>query len=627
MNSAEQTVHLLNLNALTNDEYQNVISSCAIERLVIRCTSDRKISIGSLCYSIRDANSRKTPKPVDESSFCPERARAVRAWCAEMGNWHSGSERTFHTSATEFVCFSNWCDANSHSVFLTNAEAYKSALDDYSLYLQSEVQRPEGIGTYTANRLQSQAIKSAYVIFPGSPLNFLSDLPIISHSSINKEPTETPSKAEMTAHLTTCRYLFDGLAGFVLNGQEFPYRIPYMDTEATLLPAEYTISTPAIYKTVKVRNHNTWNYREGRVNTLEESKAKSSREERHLVKEIHEALRELGDANSNLRHSKRIWLATLAQDAFISHFVANTGINEAPLRDLAWSNDYTIENSENAGFAVIKLRASGMDQYFEIQKVFLKDFKKFLKLRDYLTDGLWHPYLFINITKGVAKPAPIKAGRIHLTNGRIRSFLDPEFSGLDYQKLRKYKSVYLLGTGHSVDLVSALMQSSGNTILKHYAGAEEKNAIDEITAVMTLALDIFESQYTLPTPASGCGGGAPKETVEAPEAYKPDCRNFVGCVFCSKFRLHADEKSIRKVLSMRWVTSEFLNACTDVHQFHAIHGNAILRVDAIMAELAQFRPEAKTLIERITQEISENYQLTEYWERLYSRLVRTKVIK
>lgn len=626
MNSAEQTVHLLNLEAMTNDEYQTVISQCAIERLVIRCTSDRQISIGSLCYSIRNANSRKIPKPVDESTFCPERARAVRAWCAEMGNWHTGSKRSFHTSATEFVCFGNWCDANSHSVFLTNAEAYKSALDDYSLYLQSEVQNPEGIGTYTANRLQSQAIKSAYIIFPGSPLNFLSDLPIISHSSINKEPTKTPSKAEMTAHLTACRYLFDGLTDFVLDGQEFPHRIPYMDTEATLLPAEYTISTPAI-STVKIRNHNSWNYCEGRVYSLAESKAKSLREERELLGDIHEAMRDLEDANSNLRHRKRIWLATLAQDAFISHFVANTGINESPLRELAWSNVYAVENSENAGFAVIKMRANGMEQYFEIQKVFLKDFKKFLKLRDYLTNGLPYPYLFINVTKGVAKPTPIQTGRIYFTNERIRSFLDPDFTGLSYQKLRKYKSVYLLSSGHSLDLVSALMQSSGNTILKHYAGAEEKNAIDEITAVMTLALEIFESQYALLTPASGCGGGAPEETVEPPAAYQPDCRNFVGCVFCSKFRLHADENSIRKVLSMRWVTSEFLNACSDVHQFHAIHGNAIIRIDALMAELALLRPEVKTLIERIAWEISENYQLTEYWERLYSRLLRTKVIK
>ncbi len=56
MNSAEQTVHLLNLEALTNDQYQTVISTCAIERLVIRCTSDRQISIGSLCYGVRDAD-------------------------------------------------------------------------------------------------------------------------------------------------------------------------------------------------------------------------------------------------------------------------------------------------------------------------------------------------------------------------------------------------------------------------------------------------------------------------------------------------------------------------------------------------------------------------------------------
>ncbi|MCH5551105.1 hypothetical protein L6227_17655 [Pseudomonas syringae pv. syringae] len=625
MNNVEQTVHLLKLEEMTNDQYQTAISTCAIEHLVIRCTSDRQISIGSLCYGIRDVNSRKIPKPVDELSLQPERARAVRAWCAETGNKYIGSGYSFYTSATEFAYFSDWSDANHHPEFLANPDAYKSALDDFTLYLLAETRRSNGIGTFTANRLQSQAIRSAYIIFPGSPLNFLNDLPMISHSSVNKEPTETPSLVEMTAHLTPYRYLFDGLTDFILKGRKFPHRIPYMDAEATLLPAEYPITTPAVYKTAKVGNHNFWNYREGRVNSLEESKARSSQNDQQLIRQRHMALRELEDANSNLRHRKRIWLAALAQDAFISHFVANTGMNEAPLRNLVWSNDYTVENSDNAGFVVIKQRAGGYEQYFEIQKVFMKDFKKFLQLRDYLTNGLPHPYLFINITKDVTNLTPIKSSSI--ANGKIRSFLDPEFTGLGFQRLRKYKSVYLLSTGHSVEVVSALMQSSGNTIVKHYAGAEEKNAIDEITAVMTLVRDIFESHYAVHTPASGCGGGEPEEAVEPPEAYQPNCRNFVGCIYCNKFRLHADESSIRKVLSMRWVTSEFLNACTDVHQFHAVHGNAILRIDAIMAELVQFRPETRALIERITQEISENFQLTDYWERLYSRLIRTKVIQ
>jgi len=124
MNNFEQTVHLFNLEELTNDQYQDVISTCAIE----------------------------------------------------------------------LVNFSDWCDANGHCELLVKAEAYKSALDEFSLYLDSQVRSQNGIGTVTANRMQSQAIKSAYVIFPGSPLNSLSDRTMISHSSPNKEAIETPYK-------------------------------------------------------------------------------------------------------------------------------------------------------------------------------------------------------------------------------------------------------------------------------------------------------------------------------------------------------------------------------------------------------------------------------------------------
>lgn len=627
MNSAENTCHILNLDEMTNDQYQAIISTAEIERLVIRFNRDRQISIGSLCYSVRDIESRKIPKPVQETSLQPERVRAVRAWCAEMGNKHFGSGHTFFMNAYEFIKFGDWCDNNSHSNFLATPEAYKTALDNFTLHLLSKIHRHPGSTTFSKSRQQVQVIKSAYIIFPGSSVNFLSDLPIISHNKDDIERTETPSIIEMTAHLTPYRYLFDGLTDFLVEGRKFPHYIPFMDTEAILLPAEYTITTSKIHKTAKVENQNSWSYQEGRIYTLDECKARSPMKEYHLIRQRREALEELENSNSDLRHRKRIWLAALAQDAFISHFVANTGMNESPLRKLLWSNDYTVTNSDNAGFVVIKQRASGIEQYFEIQKVFLKDFKKFLELRDYITDSTPHPYLFIHVSKGVVKPIPIRASSIIWANNKVTSFLDPEFSGLGFQKLRKYKSVYLLSTGHPVGVVSALMQSSANTITKHYAGAEEKNAIDEIAAVMTLAREIFESHYALPTPAAGCGGGDPIESLAPPKAYPPNCRNFVGCVYCSKFRLHADESSIRKILSMRWVTSEFINACTDVHQFHAIHGNAILRIDAIMAELIQLRPETKNLIEKIEKEITESFQLTEYWERLYSRLIRTKVIK
>ncbi|VVM75884.1 hypothetical protein PS673_02019 [Pseudomonas fluorescens] len=630
MINRERLTYELNLEEHTLDEFQNKLAAREVEGLILRCTDDRRIDLGAICYDTRDSASRKMPKPVRSVSLRPERCVPIKSWCVEKANgfYLGASAYTIYAHATELVSFADWCDVNNHSDFLLDATKYKHALDAYTQHLIAAMAKDDGIGEFTANRLQAEVVKSGSVFFPATSVNFRSDLPIIYVNASSNEPTETPSQQEMAAHLTPCQYLFDGITDFLLKGHNFPHRIPYMETEALLLPAEYAITTAAIVEnTLKVKNSIIWDYRFGNVSSLSECKTKTNQRISQLIPQRDEALELLRKSNDDLRHPKRLWLAQLAQDAFVSLFVANAGLNESQLRKLAWSGSYEISNSESAGFVVIKCRAGDMEQQFEIKKTFHKQFKKFLRLREYLCGECSSDYLFVNFTKQRTSSKPIRANTIHNFNCQIRSFIDPGHQGLTFQKLRKYKSVYLLSKNYTVGVVSAIMQNSGQTVLNHYAQAEEKLAIDEISTTLNFVVSILERESKIETPSGGCSGGNPSEADTPSDQYEPNCRNFVGCIFCNEFRLHADEASVRKMLSMRYVTAERLSSCDDLDQFQALHGKAIERIDFIMADLVQIRPEMQSVVNKVKYEIEHQFKLSTYWGSLYGRLLKLKVIK
>ncbi|MDH4564251.1 hypothetical protein [Pseudomonas sp. BN411] len=631
MKISERNSYQVDFQLVDLDECQRIVAARPIEELILQCTSDRRIDIGSACYSDRRANSRKIPKPVTEASLRHERCIGFRAWCIDqITSFYTGaSGYTVYGKATEIIGFVDWCDEHGFEYFLTSAPAYKLALNSYTQHLLAAMKIEGGVKPFTANRLQSEVLRSGPVFFPATTVNFHEDLIIISNDGSVKESTETPSEQEISEHLTPCQYLFDGITDFLLNQIEFPHRIPFMTGEARLLPAEYTITTDVIHElTPKINTNIFWDYKVGKVNSLAECMQKTKQLPHQVIRQRNEALDIFERANNDPRHPKRIWLAKLAQDAFLSLFVANSGLNETEVRDLPWGDSYSVRNSINVGFQYIKIRAAGREGEVEIQKIFIKKFKKFLKLRDYICDGKPHPYLFVNISKNNISEKPIKAVTIGNFSMQIRSFLDPGFTGLSYRKLRKYKSVYLLSKNHSIDLVSALMQSSGSTITKHYADAEEKKAIDEISTMLAQLMELLDSKAVMSTPAGDCAGvDNPSSAITPPEAYEPNCRNFVGCLFCTEFRLHANRESIRKLLSMSYVTKEYLSACTDANQFQNVHGEAINQINRILEELVNTRPEMGRVVESIRDEIEQQYKLTSYWERIYERLIKLKVLK
>lgn len=629
MKNSGRICHEIFAHEISQDEFQDQIDSAPIQNLMLHCESDRKLDIGALCYEKKNYKSRFSPKPVDLSTLRNERIEPLRAWCSQNGaTFHEeGSGYSLYQSGSELARLCVWCDENGHENFLVDPVAYKSALDSFTAYLENS-RRSNSIGVYTANRLQAQAIMCGNIFFPGTPLNFRADLLIISNPRGGKNSTRTPSKDEMAAHLTSCQYIFDGLTDFLVEARPFPHRVPYNDTHALISPVEFPIITPSMASSKeKIEDSVFWNYTTGTINPLAACISSSLTSRSSVEHRWNKALANFEAANNDSRHPKRLWLAKICQDAFYTLFVANTGMNIAPTRDLLYSDNFEFTRSEHQGFRTVKCRAGGMIQSFEIHSTFVKQFKKFIKLRSYINEVVDSPYLFIGFKHYIPHRERITGDIIYGLNDRITRFLDDRFEGLTARELRKYKPVYLLNHGFSVPVVAAAMHHSGTTTLTYYADAQEKVAIDEITAVLDLASEIFDAHHAENSPAGQCNQGDPAESTPAPDAYKPDCKSFLGCIFCSEFRVHADADGVRKLLSMRYIIVEYLDACEDTDHFSKVHGIALTRLDKIISRLTELRPDLLDTINTISNEIQKEFKLHAYWERLYERLIRIRVLK
>lgn len=621
----------VDIEAYDLDSIQSVLKGVPIQNLVLRFTQARRFDIGALCYTERFKFLRAAVKFVEHKSLRVDR-------CVALQNLISTHITDFYTNSTNLTFYGNiiksnafftWCDQNGYEDFLSCPRAYKVALRNYSHSLQVRKNNGE-ICKLTAGNLQSTARKIGYDFFPDCEENFYTDIPLISVAG-SKKSTPVPTASDMANHLTLCETIFHELTKFLLGFHDFPYRMPLLCEYVWLLPTQYLFATKIIISNNKRRISNSifWDYVNGRLRPFDECFLFTSQLRHHVVRQYTEAKRLLSDANADYYHTKRIRLGKLAHDAFASIFVANTAFNESQVRNLRWDNNYSIVNSTTHGFCEIKMRSGGKSISINVKKTFIKDLEEYLLLRNYLCAGTDWPYLFLGMTSyGSGVSGKLQTDAIAKFNERILTCVDPGFKGLGYRELRKYKSNYLLSKNHSVATVSAVMQTSRSTVLKNYSDAEENTAIDEISSMMRRLISAFEDYSGQQTPAGYCADSdnAGAEIIP-PRGYEPNCKSFEGCIFCCNFKTHARAEDIKKLLSMRFIICEYMASCSDHDHFQNVHGAAITQIDRIIKELLNARPELAGLVKKISDEVTDNFELDPYWERQYQRLLKLKVMK
>lgn len=621
----QRQTRLVDLDEHDLDSFQIAARSVPFQDLAIRYNRIRRYDVGSLCYTERFHAPRKKSRPVAKNSLRPERIVRLQNWAIDIASEHyigDAAASTCYTNTVNFVKFADWNDLNGHSDFLLSAERYHSSLIAYSLEIQHS-NRQGNKSNFTSQRDLSAALKAAPLLFPEVDFDFRKDLAIVSNSAKKQRSTPPPSEEGLAAYLSTCSYIFNGLTDFLLEGKPFPSRLELGIDQPWLMLGEYPFATKSILaENLKIANNIFWDYASGELRSLDACAKLSLRNEWQLKGALC-AHRELMIAsNLDLRHPSRLQLSKLAHDAFLALFVANTAANDQPTQDIPWDEAYESKPSSKSGYRSIKLRGMNREVNIDIQSTFEKTLNKYKKLRKYICGDRCFDYLFIGMTvKNPEQLTKLRPNEIFNFNQRLRSFYDKDFNGYSFRALRSYKADFYNSRGVPAKITARALSNSESTLEKNYTTPIEHNAIGEAVKVLNRLMQLLDDYAHEDSPAGGCDApGLPQQALTPPDGYVPDCKKLEGCLFCEHFRLHANEQDIRKLLSMRFVINERIHKCRNAEQFKAIHQPAIDHIDCLLEALKEARPEVKPTIQIIATDITQNYQLTDYWERQFNRL-------
>lgn len=200
------------------------------------------------------------------------------------------------------------------------------------------------------------------------------------------------------------------------------------------------------------------------------------------------------------------------------------------------------------------------------------------------------------------------------------------------RQLRAYKQQDLVRRA-SVAIAAKVMGHSVQTAIEAYCKVQEATKHGEMTEYLTaLQKTVLEASKAAPggrvipltaIPVGACadhGHPSALPTASASSAtppVQPDCSKTQGCFFCDKYRLHAEEADIKKLLSCRRVLSPIASMAHDSLAAHNVYQAVADRVDSLLSELQRRAPQA---FEAARIDVMERGNLTPYFARKVSQL-------
>ncbi|BBU32493.1 hypothetical protein BTHE68_62270 (plasmid) [Burkholderia sp. THE68] len=610
------------------------------EGAVLQFESGLSLDFGAVCYAQRTSpvgqrkscDRPKSERLVDLASLIPARlervGEAVRYFSEQM---YSGGKRpaTAFTSARHYTVFLDWAEQAGFGDVIVDEGALRLAFPAFVEHLRLRVDTGQ-IGNNTA------AVAQNSVLTVAAELSQLDDL----HHGCNllrvqkhaRQATIPPSEGSRARVLALCQALFDGLSNLCLNFELYPYALPVPPSLGAtgnrlwVFPANKWCMAP---HELAVRDELTcgywaYDYENGRISEIAEITERYShnpaKQRRGATAELltAQATQGLKEANSERQHHFRRRAALLAHNAFIVLFLANTCMNWAVLRGLPWAQEHEI-STERQGFRAVKYRAGGRLVSFEIGAVFLPTFRKFLLLRAFLLNQKPLGHLFLASSDWAQTFAPLKGkGLTNIIQSLHR--LDPGLPSIKSKGWRASKSDWLL---RRVDpaTAAAVLQTTEATMLASYAEGSPSSQGEELSAFFDqLQSAVIESGAVVKDGVVNAVGictsfGKPRQVVNAPVA--SDCRGPEGCLFCDKFKVHADEKDTRKIVSCRFCIMQTSHLVRSEEHFRDVVQPLLDRIEDLLKEIDH---REAGLVKRIEQEV-EAGELDPYWASKLEMLV------
>lgn len=615
------------------------------ESVILRFPHGKTVDIGAICYLRREPapitasqNVRKQSegRRVDLKSLTEERTEQVRLLIFHISDELMNSGRrteTVRSNTARFLAFMSWADENGYHNILDCGETARPAIQVYAMHIRERV--TTNAISITSGYSQQRAVFGLLERFLEAE-NLTRGINLLRKNPAAIEVTVPPCEDAQAKVLSLCDALFDGLSSLVLEVKSYPYalvlpkHLDYPNNTLWIFPTTSWFMSPQmlIGREDRWRQNSGYNYREGRLSTLDEIRTMKSHlndDGLNISEYIRSAKHQLQTANNNPRHTQRRHLGMVALNTFILMFLAQTGMNWAQVVNLTWEDEYDFSATHQV-FRTIKWRAQGRTVSFELPVAFMPKFKHYLELRKYLLDGRPCNWLFFKLgTKGAGEPEQIKTGT--LATYRTLQRIDPKLPVVKSREWRAAKSDWLIRNADP-STAALVLQNSEKTVLASYAAGSETSHVEELSKFFDKVSEtVVEKGKDIEGSVRRAIGictayESPRLSIEwAP--VQPDCKRQEGCLFCDNFRVHADEEDARKLISCRYCLQQTASLAGSQESFQAMLSPIFNRIESILADVSR-RDEA--LVIRVTKEVEEEGELDPYWARKFEMLIELGVI-
>ena len=382
----------------------------------------------------------------------------------------------------------------------------------------------------------------------------------ISKKHIETDITSAPSDEQLLQYFGISKDIFTQLSSFVLESKKFPIHLTVLNDKYALIPhGNYPISNIAKQPKLKTSTQYAWDLEKLQVRPISKiiKLAEIDRKiltERTASRVRKRVFRRLTSANTNEYHDLRFRLARLANEAFVILFIAATAMNTTQAGQLNWETDKFETERKSAHFHTIKNRAKGKVVEFSIASTMTRHFRKYLELRQYLLRALGvesFPSLLIDFAGNTPRRVSSKLRPDY--NRKLNQFFD--FGGsLNFLELRVSKA-QRFAIQHGAFVASQAVQNSPKTLIKHYLRGNKAAAVEELTGFFSSYPEILKENNTETTQTTlgQCRTLNAPNPINENVPYKPDCFRPEGCLFCTKFAVHASRTALNKLLSFSYI--------------------------------------------------------------------------
>lgn len=587
--------------------------------------------IGIIAYSVRGMSSKPNNtvlQPVCISSFKNERQNFLTLLFDHILTkaWRNSSVLAFLKSVRTVV---NWADSNNHTNLFTTPEYFRAAYFEFTNHLNHQIFHKK-LKPITASQSQRSMKDMAAINFgEDAGRQIISGITTITQGNSD---SDAPEEALVKHNRNIFLAIAKGYGGAVLEMQPYPWLLQMPGYHTYVFPAARSIKTP--FTTAHVA---MFNYEQGELSTVEEMIIINNRTIHNNAHDLKRAQENLDKHNSlGVNSCYRMFDLSMALTAYMQLFMLTTGCYGNEARQIVYDNSLNVERDIiHYNFRAVKFRAGGKVVNYNLgSKYGLKILKDYLKLREFALQGKECNFLFFNINKDGEPVQHTEASIAGLVVRARKFFFSSDIQIVRGRQTRKYKSIVLhekkIGTKTTAKTLNHQEKTNEATYIPSSPDTSKKelgtlwSAIGKAAKEIKITQDTTEQDLSIPT--GHCSNKGNPEKVQEITPIEPDCKKQFGCLFCSKYLIHADRDDIHKLLSVRYVIEQVLEMSSDPEKAEKLLRELCVRIDYLIDRLKDFSKATKALVNKLYVDVFEYGDLTAFWSFRLERYAEMEMI-